>query len=245
MDKGSVEYTAFRALDSMYVMTRLGFGHSGAVAHFQMEMATKVLEGLVGIICYNYLDDIVIWGDSEKEFLDNLVTVLKRLEKWKIKAKMSKLKFGTAITFLGHLIDKMGMSMSDNRKEALTKIQRPSTVRELHVFLGTANFFRDFVKNHSSYTQLLTRKLTSNLREKLNWTSEEANSFEGLKEAIVRAPILYWIQEGLKTGISTDASVYCWGSYLWQIDEEGKERIILFISGTFSGASLVWPINEK
>jgi transposase InsO family protein len=29
------------------------------------------------------------------------------------------------------------------------------------------------------------------------------------------------------------------------LDKEGKERIILFISGTFSGASLVWPINEK
>ena len=245
MDESSVEYTAFRTQDSIYVMTRLGFGHSGAVPHFQKEIATKVLEGLIGHLCYNYLDDIALWGDEEESFLASLVEILGRLQRYKIKAKMSKLKFGTSITFLGHLIDKMGMAMSDDRKAALTKIQLPSTVRELHVFLGTANFFRDFVKNQSFYTTLLTRKLTTNLREKLTWTEEEKGSFEGLKEAILKAPILWWIQENLVTGISTDASVYSWGSYLWQLDEQGKERIILFISGTFSGASLIWPINEK
>lgn len=245
MDPSSVEYTAFRVSDDIYVMNRLGFGHSGAVAHFQKEIATKVLDGLLGDCCYNYLDDIIFWGDTEVEFSKNLSRILERLRLYKVKAKMSKLKFGNAITVLGHQINKMGMAMSDDRKEALTKIQLPLTVRELHVFLGTANFFRDFVKNHSSYTNLLTKKLTPNLREKLSWTEEEKASFFGLKEAILKAPILWWIQEGLRTGISTDASVYCWGSYLWQLDEQGKERIILFISGTFSGASLVWPINEK
>ena len=245
MDPDSVEFTAFRVLDDILVMTRLGFGHAGAVAHFQKEIATKVLEGLIGEICFNYLDDIVFWGDTEGEFLSNLKKILERLRQFFVKAKMSKLKFGNAITVLGHQINKMGMAMSDDRKEALTKIQLPLTVRELHVFLGTANFFRDFVKNHSGYTNLLTKKLTPNLREKLAWSAEEKISFNGLKEAILKAPILWWIQEGLVTGISTDASVYCWGSYLWQLDEKGKERIILFISGTFSGASLVWPINEK
>jgi hypothetical protein len=245
MDPSSVEYTAFRVLDEIYVMFRLGFGHSGAVAHFQKEIATKVLDGLIGEICYNYLDDIMFWGDTEEEILENLTKILERLRRFGVKAKMSKLKFGNEITVLGHQISKMGMAMSDDRKEALTKIQLPLTVRELHVFLGTANFFRDFVKNHSSYTTLLTKKLTPNLRETLTWTTEEKSSFHGLKEAILKAPILWWIQEGLITGISTDASVYCWGSYLWQLDEKGKERIILFISGTFSGASLMWPINEK
>ena len=245
MDPDSVEFTAFRVLDDILVMTRLGFGHAGAVAHFQKEIATSVLEGLIGEICFNYLDDIVFWGDTEEEFLSNFRKILERLRKFFVKAKMSKLKFGNAITVLGHQISKMGMAMSDDRKEALTKIQLPMTVRELHVFLGTANFFRDFVENHSRYTNLLTKKLTPNLREKLVWSAEEKVSFNGLKEAILKAPILWWIQEGLVTGISTDASVYCWGSYLWQLDEKGKERIILFISGTFSGASLVWPINEK
>ena len=140
MDESSVEYTAFRAQDSIYVMTRLGFGHAGAVPHFQKEIATKVLEGLIGCLCYNYLDDIVLWGDEEDPFLANLI--LGRLQRYKIKAKMSKLKVGTSINFLGQLIDKMGMAMSVDRKAALTKIQLPSTVRELHVFRGTANLFR-------------------------------------------------------------------------------------------------------
>jgi hypothetical protein len=48
MDPSSVEYTAFRVLEDIFVMDRLGFGHNGAVAHFQKEIATKVLKGLTG-----------------------------------------------------------------------------------------------------------------------------------------------------------------------------------------------------
>ena len=108
-DASSVEYTAFRVLDDIYVMARLGFGHSGAVAHFQKEIATKVLDGLIGECCYNYLDDIIFWGDTEAEFLDNLRKILGRLRRYVVKAKMSKLQFGNAITVLGHQINKMGM----------------------------------------------------------------------------------------------------------------------------------------
>ncbi len=120
-------------------MTRLGFGHAGAVAHFQKEMALKVLEGLTGVICHSYLDDIA-WGDTEEELIANLITILMRFRQFKIKANASKLKIGSSLTFLSHIIDSMGMSMSDDRKAALVKIQRPTTVRELHVFLGTTNF---------------------------------------------------------------------------------------------------------
>jgi len=48
-----------------------------------------------------------------------------------------------------------------------------------------------------------------------------------------------------KVGINSDASYYYWGGYLWQLDENAKEQIILFISGSFTGAQLNWPINEK
>lgn len=245
MATNSVKYTAFRTAIAIYVMTRLGFGHAGAVAHFQKEMTLKVLEGLTGVICHSYLDDVIAWGDTEEELIANLIMILMRFRKFKIKAKASKLKIGSSLTFLGHIIESMGMSMSDDRKAALVKIQRPTTVRELHVFLGTANFFRDFVSKHSMFTQRLTKMLTPNLRAKLEWSKEATADFESLKKAILDAPILWWLQEGLLTGISTDASVFCWGGYLWQIDKDGKERIILFVSGTFSGAQLSWPINEK
>lgn len=245
MHDDSIAHTAFRSLEAIWAMLRLGFGHHGAVAHFQKELVLKVLKGLVGDICHNYLDDISIWGDSEEEFLRNISLVFDRLRHYKIKAKASKLKFGTSITFLGHLINSMGMAMTDDRKEALARIQLPSTVRELHVFLGTANFFRDFVKDHSKYTVPLTKLLEKNLRAKLNWSADQKKSFEALKSAILKAPILWWLQAGLKTGVSTDASIYCWGSYLWQLDKDHKRRIILFMSGTFSGAALNWPIGEK
>jgi hypothetical protein len=244
MHPDSIEFTAFRTDEAIFVMNRLGFGHSGAVAHFQKEMALSVLDNLIGKICFVYLDDIIWWGDTTAEFLQNLCSVLERLRKYKIKAKASKIKIGTSLVFLGHVIDRMGMAMSDDRKAALMSIQLPSTVRELHVFLGTANYFRDFIQGHSSYTTRLTRMLQPNLRAKLEWTPETTADFESLKKKIVEAPMLWWLQDGLKTGISTDASQFCWGGYLWQI-KDNKERVILFCSGSFSGSQLNWPIGEK
>jgi hypothetical protein len=90
MDPSSVEYTAFRVLDEILVMTRLGFGHAGAVAHFHKEIATKVLEGLIGEICYNYLDDIIFWGDTEVELLSNLRKILEMLRRYFVESKNVK-----------------------------------------------------------------------------------------------------------------------------------------------------------
>ena len=92
-------------------MTRLGMGHSGAVAHFQKKMAFKVLNNLIGQICYNNLDGIVVWGNTEEKFLKNLREVLQRLASFDIKAKASKLKFGDSIKYLGRIIDKKGIAI--------------------------------------------------------------------------------------------------------------------------------------
>ena len=49
-------------------------------------MMQIVLSGLLYITCEVYLDDILVWGSSEEEFIENLGKVFKRFEEYNLTA---------------------------------------------------------------------------------------------------------------------------------------------------------------
>ena len=54
-------------------------GLKGAPSYFQREIATRVLGGYLGIFCELYLDDFIIFGETEEEFAGNVEKILERL----------------------------------------------------------------------------------------------------------------------------------------------------------------------
>jgi transposase InsO family protein len=77
------------------------------------------------------------------------------------------------------------------------------------------------------------------------WDSAAEASFEKLKELINQCPKLYYLNENYPIVLCTDASDYAIGAYLYQVDEEQKERPIRFLSKTLCGAQLRWSTIEK
>ena len=64
-----------------------------------------VLKDLLWVICLWYLDDIVIYANTQEELLDRLKTVLDRLRDVGLKVKPSKCAlFKESIRFLGHVV---------------------------------------------------------------------------------------------------------------------------------------------
>jgi hypothetical protein len=53
-------------------------GPKKAPAHFQEQMAATCLLGLIYYICEVYLDDIIVHGKTNEEFIFNLREVFKR-----------------------------------------------------------------------------------------------------------------------------------------------------------------------
>ena len=247
LDPKTQHLSAFMTKDGLYHFTRLPFGLSGAVSYFAYQICTVVLVGLVGKICEAYLDDIIIWGETEAELIAHLEDVLQRLRKFELVAKASKLKCGSTLQFLGHVVDEKGIAMSEDRKAALQRIVRPTTVGELYSFVGLANYFRDHIREYSKYSKSLTAMLEpKNKRKQLHWEAQAANDFETLRGLVISAPKLFYLEAGGECGVDSDASNYFWGGALWQqMPGEKDKRWILFISGSFTGAQLGWPINEK
>ena len=68
----------------------------------------QILEGVEGTSCI--LDDMIITGKDDKEHLENLEEVLKRLQANGLRANREKCEFfQMKITYCGHEVDRHGL----------------------------------------------------------------------------------------------------------------------------------------
>ena len=79
---------------------------------------------------------------------------------------------------------------------------------------------------------------------KLNWTSEHQEAFIHLKEAIVQASILHYLNPNKTYIIYTDASDDACGAQLSQ-EHNGTEFLVAFLSHTFTETQCKWCTTEQ
>lgn len=240
--------TAFITFFGVFTWLRVPMGLKGAPSYFQRVMATVVLAGLMYTACELYIDDILIFGKDEDEFVEHLDKVLTALAKRGMTVNPKKCRFGlTEIEYVGHVINAQGISHSPERVEKVLSMQKPTLAKHLKSFLGVATYFRDHIRNHSLIVKPLhemIRKYEKNKR--LEWTQEGERAYEEIREAIRHMPTLFFLDDRResKVYLHTDASDYGYGAYLFQV-VDGKEHPTAFMSGTFSGAELNWHTTEK
>lgn len=84
----------------LYQFTRMPFGVASAPAVFQ-KLMDNILQGLQRVVCY--MDDILVTGRDDRDHLNNLEEVLKRLEQHGITVRKDKCMFmSPSVDFLGH-----------------------------------------------------------------------------------------------------------------------------------------------
>jgi hypothetical protein len=94
-------------------------GVTNAAAYFQQIIVTIVLAGIIYSIVESYLDDLIIFGRTEQEYLQRLITVLERLQKFNIILNPQKCRFNmSSVEYVGHVIDEEGLHFS--REKSIT-----------------------------------------------------------------------------------------------------------------------------
>ena len=84
-----------------------------------------------------FVDDILVYSNSEKEHDEHLRIVLEVLRERKLYAKLSKCEFWMKkVKFLGHLMFGRGIAVDPSKVEAVMSWERPTTITEIRSFFG-------------------------------------------------------------------------------------------------------------
>jgi hypothetical protein len=223
-------------------------GLKGAPSYFQRVMSTHVLGGLINVICELYLDDLIIFGTTEDEFLRHLELVLERLKKFSLTLNPEKCIIGKdSVEYVGHTINQNGIHFSREKLDGVVTIPLPKTTKQLKSFLGLANYFREHVRDHSNIVHPLNNLLIGYTKMKprpIVWSEEAENVFVKIRSAIHECSALFFLDDTSPIFLETDASNYGIGAYLYQV-VNGQQKPIGFISKSLHGAELQWDTPQK
>ena len=214
------------------------FGLVRAPRTFQRLM-DRVLQGLEHKIALAYLDDIIVYGSTVDEVLDNLSVVLGRIADSGVKLKAKKcFLFQRETNYLGHVISSKGVKCDPAKIEAVKSWHPMKTTRQVKSFLGMVCYYNKFIQNYAEISRPLYDLLVKN--RKFVWGDQQQAAFEHLKEALVSAPILAYPSANGRYILDTDASNFAYGAVLSQLqeDENGieQERVIAYYSKTLNQA---------
>ena len=116
------------------------------------------------------------------------------------------------------------------------------TPKQVRAFLGLVGYYRKFIKGFAKIAKPLT--LLTRQQVNFDWTLEHHTAFLHLKEDIVQAPILHYLNPGKKYIVYTDASDDAWRTQLSQ-EHNGTEFPVAFLSHTFTEAQQKWSTTEQ
>jgi len=99
------------------------FGLCNAPATFE-RVIEQVLRKFISKICLVYLDDVIIFGKTFEEMIQNLKRVLSRLRETNLKVNPKKcILFSQKVKFLGHVISFEGISTNNDKIAAVNNGQ--------------------------------------------------------------------------------------------------------------------------
>jgi len=180
------------------------FGLMNATSVFQRQLNNILSEKIDrGVVIY--IDNILIYTQTEEEHVELVRWVLKKLSENGLPVNIEKCIFQVPeVEFVGFQIGTEGVQMSQKKVEDILNWPAPRSVKEVQKFIGFANFYRRFIQGFSQLT-LPIQTLTHN-GIMWNWTQQCQEAFEELKHRFMTAPILCHYHPEQRKQIKTDAS---------------------------------------
>jgi len=115
-----------------------------------MRLMNEFLRDFIGKFVIVYLDDILIFSQSEEEHLRHLRCVLEKLQAEKLLVNVKKCSFlKSELVYVGFVISKDGLKMDPEKIQGTVDWPSPRSIFEVRSFHGLASFYRKFIRNFS------------------------------------------------------------------------------------------------
>ena len=215
MAKDSIEKSAFSTPFGHFEYVSMPFGLTNAPATFQRLM-NRLFEDRLENDILVYLDDIVIFSETYEDHLASLNMALERLRKAGLKCQPRKCQlFRKSLTYLGHTVSTAGIAPETRKLDVLARWPLPKTGNEMLSYLGFCNYYRALVPR---FADLAVPLYPLGQVQQIEWTADLRASFEDLRKALIRAPVLRLPDPNRPFLLETDASSVAVGAVLKQTD---------------------------
>ena len=218
------------------------FGLTNAPSTFQAHV-NRCFNDLLDKFVLIYLDDFLIYSDTEEEHVQHVSQVLQRIIDSNLACNLKKCKFHqTSVEFLGYQIDTTGVSVLPNCVKVMNDWVAPKDLTETQRFLGFCNFYRGFVPRYSELATPLTELTRKDVT--FHWGTKEQAAFDALKLAFTNSDIVRHYKAGLQVILETDASDFALSGVLSQVFPDGCHPIG-FLSRKLRAAELNYDTHDK
>ncbi|GAB0177443.1 hypothetical protein GRJ2_000209500 [Grus japonensis] len=236
---------AFTWRGVQYTWNRLpqGWEHSPTICHGLIQTALEKGEAPEHL---QYIDDIIVWGNSAEEVSEKGKKIIQILLQAGFAIKRSKVKGPVQeIQFLG-------IRWHDGRHQIpmdiinkIAAMSPPTNKKETQAFLGVVGFWRMHILNYSLTVSPLYHVTQKN---DFKWGPEQRQAFEQIKQEIVHAVALGPVRAGpdVKNVLYTAARENGLTWSLWQkAPGETRGRPLRFWSRGYRGSEARYTPTEK
>ena len=246
------ERTAFTAGPlGFYEYNRMPFGMTNSPATYQ-RMMEECLSDLHLKICCIFIDDVIVFGRTYEEHLENLRQVFDRIRQHHMKLSPDKCSFfKRKVKYVGHVVSKDGVEVDPDKTAKVVNWPTPTSPEDVRRFIGFVGYYRRFIKNFSVISKPLTdlmpsptsKKSKKHKQKDWTWGTDQEDAFQRLKNLLVSAPILGYANSKLPFELHTDASGTALGAVLYQNQEDGK-KVISYASRGLTKSEARYPAHK-
>ncbi|RMC09855.1 hypothetical protein DUI87_13642 [Hirundo rustica rustica] len=185
---------AFTWKGVQYTWNRLpqGWKHSPTICHGLIQTALEKGETPEHL---QYIDDIIVWGNTAGEVFEKGEKIIQILQKAGFAIKRSKVKgLAQEIQFLGIKWQDGRCQIPTEVINKITAMSPPTNKKETQAFLGAIGFWRMHIPEYSqvlSPLYLVTRK-----KNDFHWGPEQQQAFAQIKQEITHAVALGPVRTG-------------------------------------------------
>jgi predicted aspartyl protease len=238
----SIEKSAFATAQlGQWEFTRMPMGLCNSVGTFQ-RMVDIVFRDLINKSLVAYIDDLNCFSKTHEDHLVDLEKLFNCVRVANLKLNISKcFFFKQNLSFLGYIITTDGLETDPAKIEKVKNFPTPTTVTQIKSFIGIASYYRRFIKNFAAIARPL-HNLTK--KGQNTWNQESLEAFNNLKEALTTTPVLVRPNFDKPFILVTDASRVGLGCALSQLDENGHEHPVQYISRGLRGPELNYGVSK-
>ena len=191
-----------------------------------------------------YIDDVGCFSDDWEQHLETLDRVFDRLAKAGFSINPLKCEWAVKETdWLGFWLTPTGLKPWKKKVDAILKMKAPTKVKELRMFVGAVNYYKEMWPSRAHILAPLTEKTGNNQpknSKRFVWTDEMDKAFKKIKSLMAADILIAYPDHNKPFEIYTDASDLQMGGVIIQ---EG--RPVAFFSKKLNGAQKNYSTMEK